>query len=252
MPSEAGPTTMRSLERAIDVLEVLENARAPLRLSEIARRAGLHVATTQRILAVLERRGRVEHDGMAYRTGVAMLFGAHSYLVTNALAQSAHPVLQELASGTGLTASLFIRTGWSRAVIARVEGARPLRYELPIGERLPLHLGAGKVLTADMTRDEIKQLLDQTGPIVTADGQRITRKAFMAELAKIRQQGFGVAFSERVPGMTSLAAPVLRSDGHYAAAAQVSALAADLPDQELESLSVEVRRAAAAISQRLP
>jgi DNA-binding IclR family transcriptional regulator len=249
--ADVGTTTMRSLERAIDVLEVLENARTPLRLSEIARRAGLHVATTQRILAVLERRGRVEHDDLTYRTGVAMLFGAHSYLFTNALAQSARPVLQELASGTGLTASVFVRTGWSRAVIARVEGSRPLRYELPIGERLPLHLGAGKVLAADMSRDEIRQLLDETGPIVTADGRRVTRKAFMAEIARIRQQGFGVAQSERVPGMASVAAPVLRPDGSYAGAVQISALAEDLREAELDTLTVEVRRAAAAISQRL-
>lgn len=251
MSAEAGATTMRSLERAIDVLEVLENARTPLRLSEIARRAGLHVATTQRILVVLERRGRVEHDGITYRTGVAMLFGAHAYLFSSALAQSARPVLQELASETGLTASLFVRTGWSRAVIARVEGARPLRYELPLGERLPLHLGAGKVLAADMPRDEIKQLLDETGPIVTADGRRVTRKAFMAEIAKIRQQGYGIARSERVPGMSSVAAPVLRPDGSYAGATQISALAEDLRDQELDSLVVEVRRAAVAISLRL-
>jgi IclR family acetate operon transcriptional repressor len=250
-PAEAVAATMRSLERAIDVLEVLENARTPLRLSEIARRAGLHVATTQRILTVLERRGRVEHDDLTYRTGVAMLFGAHSYLSTSTLAQSAYPVLQELASGTGLTASLFIRTGWSRAVIARVEGKRPLRYELPIGERLPLHLGAGKVLAADMSRDELRQLLDQIGPIVTADGRRVSRKAFLADIAKIRQQGLGVAFSERVFGMASVAAPVVRPDGRYAGAAQISALAEDMPEEELESLTVEVRRAAAAISQRL-
>jgi AraC-like DNA-binding protein len=50
---EAAATPMRSLERAIDVLEVLEVAGTPLRLSDIARRAGLHVATTQRILTVL-------------------------------------------------------------------------------------------------------------------------------------------------------------------------------------------------------
>ena len=51
-------TSMRSLERAIDVLEVLDGSRHALRLSEIARRAGLPVATTQRILGVLESRGR--------------------------------------------------------------------------------------------------------------------------------------------------------------------------------------------------
>jgi DNA-binding IclR family transcriptional regulator len=242
---------MRSLERALDVLEVLENARTPLRLSEVARRAGLHVATAQRILTVLEKRGRVEHDDMTYRTGVAMLFGANAYLATNPLAQTAHPVLQELAAGTGRTASLCIRTGWSRAVIARVEGSRPLRYELPIGDRLPLYLGAGKVLAADMTRDELKQLLDEAGPIMAADGRRITRKGFMAEIASIRQRGYGFSCSERVPGMASVAAPVPRPDGRYAGAVQVSAFAEDLPEQEVESLSAEVRRAASAISQRL-
>ena len=49
-----------------------------------------------------ERRPEV---GVQRETGVAMLFGAHAYLRTNTLANSARPVLQELASATGLTAS---------------------------------------------------------------------------------------------------------------------------------------------------
>src|SRR3712207_9454037 len=68
-------TSMRSLERAIDVLEVLDGSRHALRLSEIARRAGLPVATTQRILGVLESRGRVERAAGGYRPGVGLLFG---------------------------------------------------------------------------------------------------------------------------------------------------------------------------------
>lgn len=248
---EAAATTMRSLERAIDVLEVLEVAGTPLRLSDIARRAGLHVATTQRILNVLERRGRVEHDAAGYRTGAAMLFGAHAYLRTNTLANAAQPVLQELATATGLTASLFVRTGWSRAVIARVEGRRPLRYELPLGERLPLHIGAGKVLAADMPAEEVERMLDEAGPIVTAGGEHRSREAILAELAQIREQGFGVAFSERVPGMASISAPVLRPDGSYAGAVQLAAPAEDLGEDRITPLSIEIRQAAAAISRRI-
>ena len=78
--SSSATATMRSLDRAIDVLEVLEDAHTGLRLSEIARRADLHVATTQRILGALEARGRVERDDSRYRAGAALLFGAHAYL----------------------------------------------------------------------------------------------------------------------------------------------------------------------------
>jgi len=139
-------TSMRSLERAIDVLEVLDGSRHALRLSEIARRAGLPVATTQRILGVLEARGRVERDAGGYRPGVGLIFGAHAYLTSSPLIMAARPVLQDLAAETGLTASLFRRVGWSRVVLARIDGTRPLRYELPVGERLPLHIGAGKAI----------------------------------------------------------------------------------------------------------
>lgn len=115
-------STMRSLERAIDVLEVLDDARQPLRLTEIARRAALPVATVQRILTVLEARDRVERDATGYRPGVALTFGAHAYLTTNPLLRAASPVLMDLAAETGLTASLFREYRDSRVVLTREIG----------------------------------------------------------------------------------------------------------------------------------
>lgn len=246
-----GASTMRSLERAIDLLEILETSRSPLRLSEVARRAGLHIATTGRILAVLERRGMVERDESGYQVGVSMLFGAHAYVMSNRMVTAARPVLQELATTTGLTSSLFIRAGWSRVVVCRVGGVRPLRYELPIGERLPLHLGAGRVLAAGMPRDELTELLQGRTPIVTAGGRRITGKQYRAELDEARQRGYGVSRDERVVGMTSVAAPVVDREGTYVAVVQLSARSEDLPEERVEPMSIEVRQAAAAISRHL-
>ena len=192
---------MRSLERAIDVLEVLDGSRHALRLSEIARRAGLPVATTQRILGVLESRGRVERDASGYRPGVGLIFGAHAYLTSSPLIMAARPVLQDLAPETGLTASLFRRVGWSRVVLARVDGTRPLRYELPVGERLPLHLGAGKAIAAWMTPEEIDEFLAQADDLVGADGAALDHDHFRDDLKRIRDRGFSHAYGERVPGM---------------------------------------------------
>lgn len=251
MTTKPAANTMRSLDRAIDVLEVLEDAPRGLRLSEIARRADLHVATTLRILSALEARGRVERDDTYYRAGVGLLFGAHAFLTASPLVAAARPVLQELASDTGLTASVFVRTGFSRAVIARVEGSNPLRYELPIGERLPLHLGAGKILAAHLSAEDTAELLAQSLPFVTAGGHETTVAAFKRELAAIRKSGVAVSESERIVGGRSLAAPVINGAGDVIAAIQVAGTEESLPRAKVKSLSATVRTAADALSRHL-
>ncbi|WP_037268512.1 IclR family transcriptional regulator [Kibdelosporangium aridum] len=244
-------TSMRSLERAIDILEVFDSSQHALRLTEIARRAGLPVATTQRILGVLEARGRVERDAGGYRPGVGLIFGAHAYLTTSPMLIAARPVLQDLAAATNLTASLFKRIGWSRVVLARVEGATPLRYELPIGERLPLHLGAGKALAAQMADDQLSEFLDRLDSHTRADGSTVNRDDFLAELKIIRERGYSQARGEREPGMASVTAPVPDPNG-VTAAVQVTGTFTDLPEERVPALGVEVQRAALAIARRTP
>jgi IclR family acetate operon transcriptional repressor len=241
---------MRSLERAIDVLEVLDESRQALRLSDIARRADLPVATTQRILNVLEARGRVERDSRGYRPGVGLIFGAHAYLNSSPLVLAAQPALHDLAAETGLTASLFKRVGWHRVALARVEGAHPLRYEIPIGERLPLHLGAGKVLCAAMPAEEQQALLAEVAELTRVDGTIRTRSDFEAELIEIRRRGYSYAKGERVPGMVSVAAPVQPAEGPATAAIQVAGTDQEIPDERIDTLGNEVQRAAYAIARR--
>jgi len=244
-------TSMRSLERAIDILEVFDSSQHTLRLTEVARRAGLPVATTQRILGVLEARGRIERDTGGYRPGVGLLFGAHAYLTTSPLIIAARPILQDLAAATGLTASLFKRIGWSRVVLSRAEGATPLRYELPVGERLPLHLGAGKALAAQMPEDDLTEFLAQLDNHTRADGSPVDRDDFLAELKTIRTHGYSQARGEREPGMASVAAPVPDPNG-ATAAVQVTGTFTDLPEDRVPALGVELQRAALAIARRTP
>ncbi|MFF0338347.1 IclR family transcriptional regulator [Kribbella sp. NPDC004875] len=242
---------MRSLERAIDVLEVLEDAPRGLRLSELARRANLHVATTLRILTTLEARGRVEHDGTHYRAGARLLFGAHAYLTTSPLALAARSVLQDLSSETGLTSSVFVRTGAHRAIIARVEGSDPLRYALPVGERLPLHLGAGKMLIAHLPEDELEPLIAEVTPFVTASGVEVTAAALRRELRGIAASGFAVSRDDRILGGRSVSAPVRGADDEVLAAIQVAGNEETFPTRRTKALTIAVRNAADALSRRL-
>jgi IclR family acetate operon transcriptional repressor len=243
--------TMRSLERALEVLGVLEDSHKPLRLTDVARRAGLHVATVQRILAVLERYGYAAHEAGGYTVGVTALANAHAYLVTSSLPQVARPVLQELAEATGLTASISVRVDLRRVLIARIDGASPLRYQLPVGERLPIHVGAGRVVAALLTEDELRQLIDEVVPFTLASGAVVDEAEFRRSLDDVRARGYAVSRSERVPGAASVGAAILDPDGRLIAVLQIAGPVESVDGSQIERYVDELGRAAMAIRHRL-
>ncbi len=248
--AEDGPS-VRSVERALDLLAVLEGSSRPLRLTEIARLAHVHKATAQRLLGVLERRGFVQKSRGLFQVGVASLPLAHTFIMGDRLSAAARSVLQELADASGQTVSLFVRLGFDRVLVERVDGAAPHRYRLPVGERLPLHLGAGRVLAAGLSRAELNTMLERLGEMRLASGKPLQRATLLAELERIRDQGYYVAHEERTLGMASVSAPVVDVDGATRAALCVSGERLHLSDDEtLHELSVEVRRAALAIADR--
>jgi IclR family acetate operon transcriptional repressor len=244
---------MRSVDRAFDVLGVLQNSKQPLRLSEIARHSRLHIATVQRILNVLVGRGFAARLGDTYTAGPAALAVAHAFMVTNPLSLLAQPTLQQLAASTGYTASLYVRVENSRVLIARVESAHTLSYVLPIGERLPLYLGgAGKTFLAEMSPDETQAILSGIDEISLASGKSVTKAELLTQLDKIRSDGHAVSISERNYGIASITAPVRAADGTLAAVLGITAPADALVDADVARLIPEVRRAAAALGSRIP
>ncbi|MDF3305754.1 IclR family transcriptional regulator [Rhodococcus sp. T2V] len=250
----AAPTNnMRSLDRAFDVLGVLQDAKQPLRLSEVARHASLHVATVQRILGVLLDRGYAARIGDTYTAGPAALAVAHAFMVTNPLSVLAQPTLQQLAANTGFTASMYVRVENSRVLIARVESEHPLSYVLPVGERLPLYLGgAGKTILAHLDAEEVETILAGIGDVPLAGGGTLRKDELPAQLDKIRSDGFAVSVSERLFGIVSVTAPVRAADGTLVAVLGVTGPTDALDDAQIAHLIPEVRRAATTLGARVP
>jgi DNA-binding IclR family transcriptional regulator len=252
MPSiiDREKSPMRSLERALHLLDILENAGCSMGLTELGRASQLSKPTALRMLLVLEKYGFAEKRQGRYRLGAAVLPLAHAYLLGNELTRVTLPVLQELAESTGETVSLFVRLGFKRVLVQRIEGLHPMRFALPLGERLPIHVGAGKVLAAAMSDAEIQQMLDELGEIRLANGQPFPREEVFAELDRVRKQGYAVSLGERMLGIVAVAAPVVDAHGATIAAVSVAGTAERLPSTEIERLSVAVRDAAKMIAER--
>jgi DNA-binding IclR family transcriptional regulator len=244
---------MRSVQRALDLLNVLQTYQHPVRLTDIARHAGLHLATVQRMLNVLVDNGFAVRYGNGYTAGPAALSIAHAYLVSSPLTMIAQPIMQQLSAECGLTSSLYVPVAESRVLVSRVEGTNPLRYTLPVGERFPLYLGAaGKTILAFMPDDARHDILDAVSTIEHADGTVKDMVAFRAEMDQVRTQGYARSAGERVLGITAVAAPVLDTAGTVHGALGLTGPSDELSVDRTQRLVPELRRAAGAIGTRYP
>jgi IclR family acetate operon transcriptional repressor len=241
---------MRSLERALHLLAVLEEEGWPLGVTELGRASQLSKATVLRILLVLEKYMFVEKRQGRYRLGPAALPLAHAYVLGNDLTRVALPVLQELARSSEETASLFVRMGFKRVAVQRVEGINPIRFSLPIGQRLPLHVGAGKVLAAAMPPEEIQRWMDELEESYREKEEPFLRQALLEDLDTIRRQGYAVSLGERLEGTFAVTAPVTDANRATIAAVTVAGAIDRLDPKKIEILSNEVRDAAKSISDR--
>lgn len=247
---------MRSVHRAFDVLKHLELAQQPLRLTDLAQRTGLHVATTQRLVNVLTEHGYASRHANGYTAGPAALSTAHAFATTSPLRLVARPVLEEYATTTGLTASLYVRVQQNRALIDRVEGGKRPQYSLPIGERLPLYPGApGKVFLVGDVGDvgtDLDTTAAQLRSVTLASGTTLGTDDIRSDLQRIHDDGFAISVDERQLGTTAVAALITDTAGRALGSLGLSGATNTLGDVRTTALPDDVRRAAHVIGARVP
>jgi DNA-binding IclR family transcriptional regulator len=243
-------TTMRSLSRALDVFEQLQRSDRPQRLSELARDCGISLPTTLRLLRVLQDYGLVSQTEKNYRIGPAVLPAARSFLENDPLVLAARPILLQLATQSQLTASLYSRLGYDRILIARVDGTNPLRYDLPLGKRLPLTRGAaGKILIANLGDTELERIAE------AATNRRQEEEPF--DLAELKSrlpapdEGYAFSVDERASGVMSAAVAVPHPSGAVTESIALTTPVEAYAQEDLRAQVPELRRAARRLSELL-
>jgi IclR family acetate operon transcriptional repressor len=233
-------------------MEALERLRAPAGVRALEEITRIPKATAQRLLDALERRGYVQKERGRYALAVGTVRLARGFLAGDNLAAVALPVLQQLTALSGETCGLYIRQGFDRILVQRVESPHPLRHHSPIGVRLPLHIGAsGHVLCAGMPDDLLHRYLETLGPIRLASGEELSKKELLSRIHQVRLQGYAMRFDERFAGIGSVAAPVIRGDNTVVATINIAGPSSRLSAGRMNQLAPEVTRAAEEISQKL-
>jgi len=246
----------QSLERGLAILRAFGTARPLLGISELARQIDLTRSTTHRYVATLARLGYLQQDDTTrkYRLGPRVLDLGFAAINSMELRQVALPHLERLSEETGHTVNMAILDGGDILYVERCRaiqrGQREIDLDLHVGSRLPAYCTSmGKVLLAGLSGDELDDALGGTPLERCGPNTLTTRAALIAELKRVREQGFAVNNEELAHGLRSIAAPVRGSAGAVVAAVNVAAHRSSGSMQELVTrLSPALRTAVGAIS----
>lgn len=231
---EAARVPTNSLDRAIEILDLLRGYPKGLTHAELCRLLGLPSSTCSYITGRLERRGylRREEESRRFCLGLKMVSLARGALHGLGFRSVAEPVLYKVTAEAGLSVGIGIAQGVHVLLVDRVDGpdvigevvtARRTRVQTrenrEIGRELPFHTTAlGKVLLANMPSEELERLLPKLRFPRRTRASIHTEEELRRQLEQVQEQGFAIAEEEHAISVRALAVPLRDATGQTRAA----------------------------------
>ena len=212
-----------SLEKGLAVIEAFGQLRGPATLTQIAEATGHTKAAVRRSLATLCQLGYASQQGRLFSLAARTLRLGSAYVVSDALARLAQPILETTAERTRESASIAVLDAQDVVFVARATHRRSLSVGLSAGARLPAYASAtGRVLLAAQPRDWVLFILNRMSrPALTA--RTITSvDRLMQEIERVHSQGYALCDQELELGLRSIAVPIQDRSGRTVAAMSLS------------------------------
>jgi IclR family KDG regulon transcriptional repressor len=235
--------------RALVVLEKLSLQRA-IGLEEISREIKLAKPTVYRFLLTLQELGYVRRvDGDRWAITLKMFNMGSRALDHLDLHSASRAIAEELSEDLGETVHMGVLEGDSAVYVLKIESRYTIRMFSRVGRRIPLYCTSiGKVLLAYSTDEEREAALKGVRLLAFTKKTLANRVALDAELARIREQGYGLDDEEHEEGIHCIGAPVFDHTGSIVATISVSWPGFRYKREEESAKIDKIKSAAARIS----
>lgn len=226
---ESSLSAVKTLRKALGILDAFALAERPLSVAEVAVRAGVTRPTAHRLIQTLVGEGYLSQDSRDGRIapGYSVLKLAGSLLDTNRVRLEALPHLDTLARASGERANLGILHRDQMLYLAGVEKPSLPTIYSRFGKSVPAYCSAlGKAILAHLPERELQDYLKRVTLAKRTDTTITDEAGLRGELAKVREAGFAVDRQEHAAGVSCLAAAIL-VDGRPVAAIGLSGRSAE-------------------------
>jgi DNA-binding IclR family transcriptional regulator len=203
-------TAVRSVFRSANILICLSNGINTI--TDIAAACNLNKATVHRLLkALLESRLAMQDPtshryylGYSIARIISNPYSSHEYLITCSLKQ-----MSRLSALTGETINLTILIGIQNVLLRDIPSSHELRVvERGLDMRYVSSGATAKVLISQLEKSKLDIALANLNLSLLTDDKQPSRESVIAQLQKIKLNGFCVSNSARIRGAMCLAVPI--------------------------------------------
>lgn len=236
--------SVRSVTRALDIMsQFTDGSNRPRNITEIVETSGLAKTTVIRLLSTLESEGLLASTSRGFVPGPILWRWARAANQAWELPTAARSLMSRLMEQEKETVNLYIRRGRMRICVAQEESPLPLRHVVHIGDQLPLVSGASsKVLLSEVSPESVATLY------ASSHASAPPLESLLADLERVRTDGFAVSHGEREQGISAVGAPVRSEHGVIVAALTFSGPSVRFPEERIEELAASLIAAAGEMS----
>jgi IclR family KDG regulon transcriptional repressor len=218
-------SSVKSLHKALAILEAVATAEKPPRIAEVAVKAGISRPTAHRIAQTLIAEGYLKQDRESGRLaiGFSVLMLSASLLDSNRMRLEAIPHLQSLSRLTGERTNLGIIHQDKVLYLAGVEKPSLPTIYSRFGKTAPAHCcSLGKAILAHLPESEVQALL-AAQPLHAQTAHSITSMPrFLDDLDATRRRGYAIDSEEHMPNSCCVAATIFDNRNRAVGAIGVS------------------------------
>lgn len=244
---------IRSVTKAIRLLDMLGGGNGHYGVSELARLVEMDKSSVSRMLRTLEQAGYVAQDPITQRYSLGLTLGVLGYKALRRLdlRGTSRPMVERLAQLTNECAHLAILADGRSFYVDQVMPPRVVGVDAPIGTLAPLHCTAlGKALLAFQPEDVREDIFEKLF-FEPYTQHTVGPKALREMLAQVRSSGVAFDNEEFSIGVRCMAAPVFRYDGTVVAAIGISGPSPRVTDTRIAEWQPKLLEVSRELSARL-
>ncbi|MCB1397188.1 MAG: IclR family transcriptional regulator [Rhodobacteraceae bacterium] len=238
---------MKTIDKALSLLDYFSSEAKEWRLSDLARAAGMDKVTAMRCLNSMAAKGFVEQhpETKKYRLGTAFLHFARIRESSFPVAAVLQPILEKLCEETGETTHACLFSGLAMTTIAIAEPNRSTRVYVDPAQPLPVHAAASGIAYLSQKPEEFQRsTLERAGMTRMTERTPGDLEDFLSRVRTAGERGFAIADRTHEDDVTGIAAPILGWQGDVMGTLAAACVSSRLNAQEIARISKAVISAA--------
>lgn len=250
MKRESEEYRIRSVERALTVLQCFHAERPEISMMEFTRILELNKSTTFRMIATLCDMGFLEKLANGkYALGAEIIRLGHLGSEDTTLLRATQPVMEDFSRRIGETVAICRYTNGQLICIGRVESTKTLKCACTVGADIPVLLGGtGRSVAAFLSDRELDRCIETQKRI----GNPVCGKAELLNAVKsVRSTGYYFSHSEFDDAVNALGLPIFGKGGTVLGSLSVLGPSSRMGDEVIWGLLSDARRSAQRISERM-